>query len=140
MHAVNIDEIKKRSGRERRKDKRKVRGTPNAHSGSHSLASVSTSGSDRDGYGPCGPFLGVCLRVPAKRVGAVFRRELPACVRETAVWAGNDGSLVEEESSGRGLLGRPELRVYEKRMLPAIVVRCAQHLLIWGVQEEGLFR
>jgi hypothetical protein len=28
----------------------------------------------------------------------------------------------------------------EGRLLPAVVVRCAQHLLIWGVQEEGLFR
>lgn len=140
MHAVNIDEIKKRSEREKRKDKRRVRRAPATHSGSQSLASVSTSGSDRDGYGPCGPFLGACLRLPAKRVGTVFRRELASSVRETAVWVTNDGSPLEEEINGRGLLGRPELRIYEKRMLPAIVARCAQHLLIWGVQEEGLFR
>lgn len=28
----------------------------------------------------------------------------------------------------------------ENREVPAVVVRCAQHVLIWGVQEEGLFR
>ena len=28
----------------------------------------------------------------------------------------------------------------EERMLPALAVRCAQHILKWGVQEEGLFR
>ncbi|KAG5220219.1 Rho-GAP domain-containing protein [Salix suchowensis] len=28
----------------------------------------------------------------------------------------------------------------ESKRVPALVVRCAQHLLIWGVQEEGLFR
>ena len=31
-------------------------------------------------------------------------------------------------------------RVFEERALPAIVVRCAQHLVLLGVQEEGLFR
>jgi hypothetical protein len=28
----------------------------------------------------------------------------------------------------------------ESRQLPALVVRCAQHILTWGVQELGLFR
>lgn len=32
------------------------------------------------------------------------------------------------------------VRRFETRELPAVVVRCAQHLLIWGVSEEGLFR
>ena len=33
-----------------------------------------------------------------------------------------------------------QLKALEERKLPALVVRCAQHLLIWGIQEEGLFR
>jgi hypothetical protein len=32
------------------------------------------------------------------------------------------------------------IKALECRVLPAVVARCAQHLLIWGVQEEGLFR
>ncbi|TFY77669.1 hypothetical protein EWM64_g6341, partial [Hericium alpestre] len=30
--------------------------------------------------------------------------------------------------------------VLERRLLPALVVRCAQHLHKWGIEEEGLFR
>ena len=28
----------------------------------------------------------------------------------------------------------------QDRLLPALVLRCVQHLLAWGIQEEGLFR
>ena len=28
----------------------------------------------------------------------------------------------------------------EERLLPALIVRCVQHLSKWGVEEEGLFR
>ena len=33
-----------------------------------------------------------------------------------------------------------DLRVLEERRLPALALRCAQHLVKWGTQEEGLFR
>lgn len=144
MHAVNIEEIKKRSERERqgKKEKRGMRRTPNGQSGTYSVTSVSTSGSDPDAYMmPSGPVFGILLRGPVKKAGGiVFKRELAKCVRETAVWIGKEGNGVEKDRGGNELMGRPELKLYEKRMLPAVVVRCAQHLLIWGVQEEGLFR
>ena len=31
-------------------------------------------------------------------------------------------------------------QVFEYRLIPAIVLRCAQHILKWGLDEEGLFR
>ena len=33
-----------------------------------------------------------------------------------------------------------DLRALEERRLPALALRCAQHLVKWGTQEEGLFR
>ncbi|KAJ3556702.1 hypothetical protein NP233_g11918 [Leucocoprinus birnbaumii] len=150
MHAVNIKEIKERSERERqqqaaasKKDK-KMRRTPNGPSGTYSIASMSTtSGSDSDVFMSPGPILGVLLRGPmrdrsgAVASGIVFQRNLAYCVRDTAVWVGKEAG---REFDGKELMERPELKVYERRMLPALVVRCAQHLLLWGVQEEGLFR
>ncbi|RDB16894.1 hypothetical protein Hypma_002426 [Hypsizygus marmoreus] len=50
-----------------------------------------------------------------------------------------DGSG-ERGRERRGSVRRGQLKALEERKLPALVVRCAQHLLIWGVQEEGLFR
>ncbi|EIM81090.1 RhoGAP-domain-containing protein [Stereum hirsutum FP-91666 SS1] len=32
------------------------------------------------------------------------------------------------------------LDALERRLIPALVLRCAQHLLKWGLEEEGLFR
>ena len=29
--------------------------------------------------------------------------------------------------------------LYERR-LPALIIRCVEHLMKWGVEEEGLFR
>ncbi|KAG5735485.1 Rho GTPase-activating protein gacZ [Termitomyces sp. T112] len=101
--------------------------------------------------------------------GVVFGRDLKNVVKETAVgvgkpkeWGGrwrnwdSTTSLSggEEEYDGdnerrqnkegprprKGSIRRGELKGLEDRKLPALVVRCAQHLLIWGIQEEGLFR
>ena len=33
-----------------------------------------------------------------------------------------------------------EIPPLQERLLPALVLRCAQHLMVWGIQEEGLFR
>ncbi|KAF9446353.1 hypothetical protein P691DRAFT_211736 [Macrolepiota fuliginosa MF-IS2] len=155
MHAVNIKEIKERSERERlqqqqpgsaKKDKggRRRRTPGQSGGGSSSVGSMSASGYDSDGFMmPSGPILGVMLRGPARgrNGGVVFGRDLAKAVRDTAVWVGKEGGAgAVGEGDGKEMMGRPELKVYEQRMLPAIVVRCAQHLLIWGVQEEGLFR
>ncbi|KAF5385957.1 hypothetical protein D9615_002644 [Tricholomella constricta] len=101
--------------------------------------------------------------------GVVFGRELRSVVRETGVgvgkprvWGGRwrnwdggeeaergvggaeevagEGQVGEKTRSRKGSVKRGQLKALEERKLPALVVRCAQHLLIWGVQEEGLFR
>jgi hypothetical protein len=107
-------------------------------------ASISTlaSGSaasttDLDPFSPSEPVLGRLLRGPLRKGKVVFGKELKIVVRETRIVVGDVGGskgpldVMEKESLVKAL---------EKRMLPALVVRCAQHLLIWGVQEEGLFR
>ena len=88
-------------------------------------------GSDAMGNGMgSGPHLGTMLRPPFRRVvpghGVVFGRPLADCVRDTKplVVLGNDSADV-------GIEGR---------FIPALVLRCVQHLERWGVQEEGLFR
>lgn len=56
-------------------------------------------------------------------------------VRETGVFVG--------KASGTQVEGHPKeglVQELEERMLPAVLVRCAQHILLWGVQQEGLFR
>lgn len=73
-----------------------------------------------------GPDLGTLLRPPILRGasagggGLVFGRPLADCVRDTgpALGPGDTGS----------------------RHIPALVLRCVQHLEKWGVVEEGLFR
>jgi hypothetical protein len=78
-----------------------------------------------------GPHLGAMLRQPFRRVapgsgGVVFARPLAECVRDTKplVVLGND---------------RADFSI-EARFIPALVLRCVQHVERWGVQEEGLFR
>jgi hypothetical protein len=119
---------------------------------------------------PSGPVLGKRLRGPLRMKhggvggngGVVFGRDLKIVVRETGVgvgkpkawggrwrnWDGEEGGGEEGvEETGedalrakRGSVRRGQLKALEERKLPALVVRCAQHLLIWGIQEEGLFR
>ncbi|KAF8800278.1 RhoGAP-domain-containing protein [Phlegmacium glaucopus] len=118
------------------------RRTPDAPSGAYSVHSTAST-SDHDPFASSGPSLGILLRgglrskngVPVTG-GVVFGRELRMVTRETAVNVGKGmGSAGVEGGKKEGLI--LEL---EGRLVPAIVVRCAQHLLIWGVQEEGLFR
>ncbi|KAH8119234.1 hypothetical protein DFH11DRAFT_1563702 [Phellopilus nigrolimitatus] len=98
---------------------------PNAPSGTWSIGSNSTSISDTDGSAGQGPNLGRRVRAPL-HTGLVFGRDLALCVRDTAV-----GDGIGEETEMLSLKGR---------LLPALVTRCAQHIVKWGVQEEGLFR
>ena len=113
--------------------------------GSISSSSI-TSSSDASSSDPfaqsSGPMLGRKLRGGlltkngAKVAGGVvFGRSLAAGVRETAVFVGQVPGTQVEEPPKEGLV-----RELEEKMLPAVVVRCAQHILLWGVQEEGLFR
>ncbi|KAF8893396.1 hypothetical protein BD779DRAFT_1047478 [Infundibulicybe gibba] len=138
--------------------KKKTR-TPNAPSGSWSISSSTTSGSvsDSDAFmTPAGPYLGIKVRGPMRLKsggagvagGIVFGRDLGTVVKETAIRFDrpHEGGEPHREELKRSPLGRKgsvsrgDLRALEQRLLPALVVRCAQHLLIWGVQEEGLFR
>lgn len=120
-----------------RKARRKA---PHALSNGSSISSLASSSSE-DYFVPAGPQLGTRLRGPKLLSsgmsvvgGLVFKRDLKACVVETAI----DDVLIrlangqQEASFG--------YRPLESRLLPALALRCAQHILRWGVQEEGLFR
>ena len=104
-----------------------------------------------------GPSLGRLVRIPMIPVskmkgggsgggGLVFRRELRLCVKDTGIWVGEDSvKKMEKRTNIDGLEVSEETlalirNLEEERRVPALVVRCAQHLLLWGVQEEGLFR
>ncbi|KAJ7096353.1 hypothetical protein C8R44DRAFT_812832 [Mycena epipterygia] len=130
----------------------KHRRTPNSASSAWSINSSNNSSSisDVDAFAaPPGPTLGKRLRGPLKVTsaganvaGIVFGGRLKVVVNDTAVTVGGRrGRDIEDNTPGKqGNLDLPLLKLLERRMLPALVVRCAQHLLIWGVQEEGLFR
>lgn len=118
------------------------RRTPNAPSGAWSVSSSVTTLSDADGFSTLtGPILGTCLRRPQLSKagtpvagGFVFGRDLRTCVQQTAIASMKErlGSWEPSEPAAA--------RSLEDRVLPALVVRCAQHLHHWGLQEEGLFR
>ena len=114
-----------------------------------SPAVLSSSIADLDAYlTPDGPSLGKQLRAPLLRTGGgtaglVFGRDLITCCRETPIYSG--GYLDPPNSRHRDVTGIASneiefVRSLESRMVPAIVVRCAQHLFLWGLHEEGLFR
>ncbi|KAK0455443.1 uncharacterized protein EV420DRAFT_570366 [Desarmillaria tabescens] len=133
---------------------KKNRRTPDAPSGSWSINSSTTisSSSDSDAFTPTGPFLGQKVRGPMRTKsggtgavgGVVFGRDLRAATRDTAVGVGVSFSAADLESVKgdvrSGDVDKDHLEPLEGRMVPAVVVRCAQHLLLWGIQEEGLFR
>ncbi|KAK2464316.1 hypothetical protein APHAL10511_003773 [Amanita phalloides] len=122
------------------------RRTPDASSGSWPSV-TSTSVSDMDHLGvPSGPILGLMLRAPFQGSGVVFGNELELAVKDTAV--GTTPSSGEGRRAGEwermDLMKKSKMRDAEKaieeRRLPAVVVRCAQHILTWGIEEEGIFR
>ena len=111
-----------------------------------SVSSTASSLSDHEGLQ-----LGKCIRGPIRasssRVfgGLVFGRELKTCVEETGI----DSLLSALRTQNLVHDGREELNPVhwsrpsaplESRHVPALVVRCVQHILAWGVQEQGLFR
>ncbi|KAI0674979.1 hypothetical protein C8Q78DRAFT_1075327 [Trametes maxima] len=118
------------------------RKAPHGFSGGSSISSF-TSTSSEDHFTPSGPQLGRRLRGPKLSSsglsivgGLVFKRDLRTCVRETAI----EDVRAKLENSQQGEELNYDLRPLESRLLPALVVRCAQHILRWGVEEEGLFR
>jgi hypothetical protein len=89
---------------------------------------MNTHGHGRMNEQPVGPNLGTMLRPPfrmfAQGGGLVFGRPLAECVRATkplVVVGGHEDAV-------------------EARFIPALVLRCVQHLERWGLSEEGLFR
>ncbi|KAF5326307.1 hypothetical protein D9611_000453 [Ephemerocybe angulata] len=125
--------------KDRANDKKKRR-TPNAPSGAYSVASsvTSASTSESDNFTTSGPVLGKLVRGPVASSGVVFGRDLRTVVNLTKAV----NTLSEEKGPENRMEGEREKLVkdLETRMLPALVTRCAQHILIWGIQEEGLFR
>ncbi|EJF65136.1 RhoGAP-domain-containing protein [Dichomitus squalens LYAD-421 SS1] len=126
------------SGPTGRKGRRKA---PHAFSNASSISSL-TSSSSEDHFVPPGPHLGRRLRGPKLSSsglsivgGLLFKRDLRSAVRETAIDAVSTRLASGEEQAE--VFG---FRPLESRSLPALVVRCAQHILRWGIQEEGLFR
>ncbi|KAF9501652.1 RhoGAP-domain-containing protein [Pleurotus eryngii] len=127
--------------------KGRPRRTPNAPStSSWSVTSSTTSSSlsDNDMMPiPTGPLLGPCLRPPTGRGRLLFKRPLKDGFNEAPVVPRSerhdvaDGEVQSFDGSG---VSSSVLEDLESKRVPALVVRCAQHLLIWGVQEEGLFR
>ncbi|KAH0827752.1 hypothetical protein J3R83DRAFT_3349 [Lanmaoa asiatica] len=125
---------------------RRVRHNPQTPS----VSSTASSVSDHEG-----PQLGARLRGPIRVLPSggvignlVFGRELKTCVEETAI----DSILSVLRKQNVTHDGREEPDILERvqcsqpsaplesRHVPALVVRCAQHILAWGVQEQGLFR
>lgn len=79
---------------------------------------------------PPAPNLGPLLRPPFRGTphstgGLLFGRPLVDCVRDTKALA----VLGSEATSG-----------LEARFIPALVLRCVQHIERWGIAEEGIFR
>ncbi|KAI9442424.1 hypothetical protein H4582DRAFT_1809421 [Lactarius indigo] len=124
-------------------NKKKPRRTPNAPSGAWSVkttSSTSTGHTDPESFSFNGPTLGTCLRGPMRNNsgfpvagGLVFGRDLKTCADETAI----DAVRLAPPTSDSSHTVPPDL---QERRLPALVFRCAQHLMKWGVEEEGLFR
>lgn len=132
------------------------RHAPHASSGNWSISSASSS-SDHEGIlASTGPILGKRLRGPVRLSprgagvagGLVFGRDMKTCVRDTAIDSVRaalrakefDSSAIHDADSTPSSAPSVPSAVLESRQLPALVVRCAQHILTWGVQELGLFR
>ncbi|KAL1747062.1 hypothetical protein HDZ31DRAFT_80758 [Schizophyllum fasciatum] len=121
-------------------------------SGSWSTGSSGGATDNDFSSGSSGPSLGRRIRGPLRTksghgfvaAGVVFGRDLSTVVRDTAiragVFGGNANASADLVPARKGSVKRNDLQALEWRRIPALVARCAQHLLIWGVQEEGLFR
>lgn len=116
--------------------KKPRRRTPDAPSSSWSIQSSSTS-SDSDAFVPApGPDLGHMLRGPLNDArggrGHVFGCPLKEGVDTTHVVLEQRSTVHDEQCA--------DLLPLQDRQLSALALRCSQHILAWGVHEEGLFR
>lgn len=143
VHHVHLPSKDKRKDRSNDKKRR----TPNAPSGAYSVASsvTSASTSDSDNFTVSGPVLGRLIRGPVTNWngtpvtgGVVFGQDLASTARHAPAAC----TLCEGQDRASRQEGEREklCRELEHRALPALVIRCAQHILLWGMQEEGLFR
>ena len=144
-----------------RTGKGKQRYTPNAPSGAwsvESLGSSATGQTDPESFVVTSPTLGICLRGPMMNSsgvpvasGLVFGRDLKACVQDTAVDAVRLAPATQGSSQTGGTTSVSASSylhsqycavspVLLERRLPALVVRCVEHMMKWGVEEVGLFR
>ncbi|KAF9517375.1 hypothetical protein BS47DRAFT_527122 [Hydnum rufescens UP504] len=102
-------------------------GKPKSHSSDASLplGHIDGASSSSTDYGVCLP---ICLRPSSSNSGGLlFGRNLSDAVAATKIT--NSGApWLDEKGRLRGT------------NCPALVVRCIQHLELWGVQEEGIFR
>jgi len=119
------------------------RRTPDGPSGTWSIPSSQSSVSIDDKMsmqsGATSLNFGRIMRGPLSiGGGAVFGRRLVDCVRDTAVDEVKQ-KLLSGEYYGEGWEA-DKIPPLQDRLLPALVLRCTQHLLAWGIQEEGLFR
>ena len=119
------------------------RRTPDGPSGTWSISSSQSSVSVDDKMsmqsGANSLNLGRIIRGPLNvGGGVVFGRRLTDCVRDTAADDVKQRLLSGEYYEEGWEVN--EIPPLQDRLLPALVLRCAQHLLSWGVQEEGLFR
>lgn len=118
------------------------RRTPDGSSGTWSISSQSSVSVDDKTSTQSGTTdlnFGRIMRGPLSiSGGAVFGRRLADCVRDTAV------DEVKQKLLSGGYYEEgwtvDKIPPLQDRLLPALVLRCAQHLLAWGIQEEGLFR
>ena len=121
------------------KHKKQTPGGSGSWSISSSQSSVSVDDKMSTQSGAAGLYFGRIMRGPLSiGGGAVFGRRLADCVRDTAVDHVKQ-KLLSGEYYGEGWEA-DKIPPLEDRLLPALVLRCAQHLLAWGIQEEGLFR
>ncbi|KZV70673.1 RhoGAP-domain-containing protein [Peniophora sp. CONT] len=110
-------------------ERRGPRRTPNAPSGTWSVHTADSSLSSQSQ----GNSLGPVLRGPKAQSGLVFGRPLNDAVRDTAL------EHVRTAMNGEWPDAGPSAPLAD-RALPALVVRCVQHIMTWGLEEEGLFR
>ena len=117
------------------------RRTPDGPSGTWSISSSQSSIDDKMSMrsGATNLNLGRIVRGPLSiGGGVVFGRPLADCVRDTAVDDVKQ-KLLSGEYYDEGWEA-DKIPPLQNRLLPALVLRCVQHLLAWGIQEEGLFR
>jgi len=119
------------------------RRTPDGHSGTWSISSSQSCVSVDDKMsiqsGATGLSFGRIVRGPLSvGGGVVFGRRLADCVRTTAVDDVKQ-KLLSGEYYGEWW-ENDKIPPIQERLLPALVLRCVQHLLAWGIHEEGLFR